>query len=164
MPRFSLRALAAFIGLMAVYCAALVNASPMLACGAVLATVVILMLAIAAAVEGRSAFWRMFAIWGWLYFLLALCLSDSPVRPLTESLLLSMAKTLPDATMAERILIPALDPTVREWGTRLVANQQFFRDFTSIGQSGLTLLVAWLGGLVGQFMRARRLTDRAVSR
>jgi hypothetical protein len=152
MPRFSLRALAAFIGIIAIYCAALVNASPMLARGAVLATVVILMLAIAAAVETRSAFWRMFAIWGCLYVLLAFCLPDSlAVRPLTEGLLAAAGKQFPQAIIIEAL---APDPFATTATTR-IDNHQFIRDFINIGQAGLTLLVAWLGGLIGLFMRAR---------
>jgi hypothetical protein len=121
--------------------------------GALLATVLVLMLSIVAAVEVKAArsFWRGFAICGWLYFLLAF--SSLPYRAVAnvpELALDKMARMMPGA-MNRSVTGPSNRP-----GTVTAAtNKPFIRDFITIGQAWLTLLLAALGGSVGQFIRSK---------
>lgn len=135
--RFSLRALAGFVALVAVYCAALVNASELMSGVALLFAVLLLSLAVVAAIESqgsRRAYWRGFAISGFLYMVLSFGpVPDRAQLLAAENVLFRVAEVLPGAT-----------PT---W------------EFVRVGQAGVILLFALAGGLVGKWAHAGQATD-----
>jgi hypothetical protein len=156
--RFSLRTLAIVVAFLSACLAALVYASPVMAGGALLATLLVLMLSLVAAVEAKAerSFWRGFAICGWLYFLLAF--SSLPYRVAVnapELALEKLAQTMPGVT--NRNLHTPSNTTGMMTTT---INKPFIRDFVTIGQAWLTLLLAALGGSVGRFIHARSASTR----
>lgn len=158
MPRFSfsLQALAGFTAFIAAACAALIYASPWVASGAFLLSVVLLTIAILGAIEANSsarAFWRGFAICGWLYLILTAVPPDRIGGPLlTTSLLQMAAHTRPGATTTE--LRTYMTSSLRFKAVPYqVENSSFINNFIRVGHACLTVLVAFAGGLIAQFFR-----------
>jgi hypothetical protein len=98
--RFSLLGLAGFVTAVAVACAALNYASPLVASAAVTAVLMMLTLATIMALVGarRCAFWAGFAVCGWVYLLVALGPFSLSQPLLTSTLTQRAAKALPGAS------------------------------------------------------------------
>ncbi len=151
---FSLQSLIGLVTVAAVGCGALVYASPWVARGACLLTIVLLMLSIIMAIEGKSysrVFWRGFAICEWAYFLITVA------PPQRQPWMLPIASTLED--LSNKVPgVSTIDPPslqgdeLRAWR---IERQRFQNSFIQIGHACFLLLFGFLGGLIAQLVRLR---------
>jgi hypothetical protein len=170
--RFSLLGLAGFVTAAAVGCAALIRASATIASAATTVLVVALSLSAVAALAGgprRRGFWIGFAVCGWLYVLVIFGpLADSVGNTLLTTTLLYRASAVMPGSQPPPRQIKHVVTMPDDGSTELIgvdftfvsppdpASSGYALQFRQIGQVLCTLLLACLGGVMGQVLYARR--------
>ena len=167
MFRYSLRALIGLVAVVAVGCAALMNANAWIANSAW--TLLLLLLALALGTSTHRGFWIGFAIFGWLYVMLICGPFGLTDELLTTSLLRHTASTRASISGNEQELRQRYfqmqdgtstsaqihDALLRWRKIQLLSDSVFIDAFVRTGQAFWTLILGLSGGLFAHYLSAR---------